>query len=101
MVIIAGLLFIPAAIYDKYQEDPSKITRLAAYTPVATLFVLAPMYLYRRSARSILNSINYNVMDKAFELRTISNKLVKAPANCIKVVYNPLRPKVVHEIVLI
>ena len=89
MVIIAGLLFIPAAIYDKYQEDPSKITRLAIYTPIATLFVLAPIYLYKRSARSILNSIDYNIVDRNFELRTISNKLVKTPPNSIKVLYNP------------
>jgi hypothetical protein len=88
-VIIAGLLFIPAAIYDKYQEDPSKITRLAIYTPIATLFVLAPIYLYKRSARSILNSIDYNIVDRNFELRTISNKLVKTPPNSIKVLYNP------------
>ncbi len=66
LVIIAGLLFIPAAIYDKYQEDPSKLTRLAIYTPIATLFVLAPMYLYKRSARSILTAINYNIPEKAF-----------------------------------
>lgn len=95
-MIIAGLLFIPAAIYDKYQEDPSKITRLAIYAPIATLFVLAPMYLYKRSARSILNSIDYNIIDSNFELRTISNKLVKAPPNSIRVLYNPQRPKVVH-----
>lgn len=57
LVIIAGLLFIPAAIYDKYQEDPSKIYRLAVYTPIATMFVLAPMYLYRRSLKRLLTTI--------------------------------------------
>lgn len=68
LVIIAGILFIPAAIYDKYQEDPSKIYRLAVYTPIATLFVLAPMFLYRRSVNKILNSINYNVPERVIEL---------------------------------
>lgn len=57
LVIIAGLLFIPAAIYDKYQEDPSKIYRLAVYTPIATMFVLAPMFLYRRSIKRLLTTI--------------------------------------------
>jgi len=57
LVIFAGLLFIPAAIYDKYTEDNSKMYRLAAYTPIAIGFVLAPMLLYRRSAKRLLNSI--------------------------------------------
>lgn len=73
LVIIAGLLFIPAAIYDKYQEDPSKIYRLAIYTPIATMFVLAPMYLYRRSLKRLLTTIEYNVPEKAFELTTFRN----------------------------
>lgn len=73
LVIIAGLLFIPAAIYDKYQEDPSKIYRLAVYTPIATMFVLAPMYLYRRSIKRLLTAIEYNVPEKAFELTTFRN----------------------------
>jgi hypothetical protein len=101
LVIIAGLLFIPAAIYDKYQEDPSKLTRLALYTPVATLFVLAPMYLYRRSARTLLTAIDYNVSERAFELRTFSNQLLKVEAENVQVMYNPQKPKVVHQIALL
>ena len=101
LVIIAGLLFIPAAIYDKYQEDPSKLPRLALYTPIATCFVLAPMYLYKRSARSILTSINYNIAEKVFELHTFSNKMVRVGASNMEVVYKPAKPKVVHEIVLL
>jgi hypothetical protein len=101
LVIIAGLLFIPAAIYDKYQEDPSKLTRLAVYAPIATLFVLAPMYLYKRSARSILTAINYNIPEKAFELHTFSNKTMRVAASNMQVLYNPAKPKVVHEIVFL
>lgn len=96
LVIIAGLLFIPAAIYDKYQEDPSKLTRLALYTPIATMFVLAPMYLYRRSAKSILTAITYNVPEASFELHTFSNQIIKAPSRTLQVLYNPVKPKVVH-----
>jgi hypothetical protein len=100
LVIIAGLLFIPAAIYDKYQEDPSKLTRLLIYTPIATLFVLAPMYLYKRTARTLLTAIDYNVSEKAFVLQTFSNKVVKVGTEHMQVLYNPVKPKVVHEIVL-
>jgi len=70
LVIIAGLLFIPAAIYDKYHEDHNKIYRLAVYTPIATAFVLAPMLLYRRSIKSILNSIDYNLSENCLNLQT-------------------------------
>lgn len=68
LVIFAGLLFIPSAVYDKYQEDSSKIYRLAVYTPIATLFVLAPMFLYRRYVNKILTSINYNIPERCIEL---------------------------------
>lgn len=70
--------------------------RLIAYTPIATLFVLAPMYLYRRSARSILTTINYNVNERAFELHTFSNKVLKVASQDLRVLYNPQKPKVVH-----
>lgn len=74
---------------------------MAVYTPIATCFVLAPMYLYRRSARSILTSINYNITEKAFELHTFSNRMVRVAASNMQVLYNPAKPKVVHEIVLL
>jgi hypothetical protein len=96
LVIFAGLLFIPAAIYDKYQEDPSKKYRLAIYTPIATLFVLAPMYLYKRSIKKLLTSINYNVSEKAFELQTFQNTTFKVPLQNLEVIYNPKKPKIVH-----
>ena len=69
-VIVGGLLFIPAAIYDKYTEDPNKIYKIAVYTPIAFTFIMTPLYLYRRAARSLLNSIDYNIITKKFQLQT-------------------------------
>jgi len=57
LVIFAALLFIPPAIYDKYQEDNKKVVRLAIYTPIALAIVLTPTFLYRKSSKKILSSI--------------------------------------------
>lgn len=69
-VIFAGLLFIPAAVYDKYVEDNSKIYRIAVYAPIAFCFVMTPFYLYRKTAKRLLNSIDYNLSSNTLQLRT-------------------------------
>lgn len=97
-VIVAGLLFIPAAIYDKYTEDANKIYKIAIYTPIAFCFVITPLYLYRRTARSLLNSIDYNIATNKFQLHTYKEELLNVGVNELKVNYNPDKVKVVKQI---
>jgi hypothetical protein len=54
------------------------------------------MYLYRRSVKSILTAINYNLPEKAFELHTFSNQISKVSFKNLEILYNPQKPKVVH-----
>ena len=70
LIIYAGLLFLPPAIYEKYQDNPDKIYRLAVYTPIAFLFMLAPLYFYRRSSSRLLTAIDYHHPSNCFELQT-------------------------------
>lgn len=101
LVIFAGLLFIPAAIYEKYHEDNSKIYRIAVYTPIATAFVLAPILLYRRTIKHILNSIDYNLSQNCLQLQTFKNESLQVPIKDIRVRYNPLKPKIVHDLTVL
>ena len=97
-VIFAGLLFIPSAIYDKYMEDNTKIYKIAAYAPIAFCFVMAPLYLYRKTAKRILNSIDYNITSNTLQLKTYHKELLNVALKDIKVKYNPEKPKIVKQI---
>lgn len=101
LVIFAGLLFIPAAVYEKYQEDNSKIYRLAIYTPLATACVLAPTILYRRNVKRILQSIDYAPSENLFHLQTYKNELLQVPVSKIQFKCNPQKPKIIHELVVV
>jgi hypothetical protein len=53
-IILAGLLFIPPTLYEKYIEDKSKLWKICIYAPVAATFFFAPLALYRRNVRKVL-----------------------------------------------
>lgn len=101
LVIIAGLLFIPAAIYEKYQQDHNKVYRLAAYTPIAVGFVLAPMLLYKRNVRKILNGINFDVPTNSFKMQTYTDEILTVPLQNMKVHYSKQKSKIVHQIEIV
>jgi len=59
---------------------------------------MAPFYLYKRTTRRLLNSIDYNITSNTFQLKTYQEELLNVALTELKVKYNPEKVKVVKQI---
>ena len=68
------------------------------YAPIAVGFVLAPLYLYRRTTRKILTRIDYCLGRNCLEVETYRGRVVEVQFKHLRVKYSAKKPLVVHEL---
>lgn len=70
-VIIAavGLIAFPYIMYERYQENPERLTTIAIVTPLACGALFAPFFIHRKISSKMLKEITYDVTGNQFILK--------------------------------
>jgi hypothetical protein len=98
LILIAGGLFIGPTLYEKYQENPEKATRLVIYSPIALAFLIAPIVMYRRASRRMLTAIDFHHPSNTFRLETYRKERLSVLPQYLTIRNNPAKPRIVHEL---
>jgi hypothetical protein len=64
LMLLLGVTVLPFTLYQKYQEDKEKLTKILIFAPFGLGACLGPIIMYKRFSKKLIEAVSYNFSEK-------------------------------------